>query len=95
MDFSILFSIFHDFQTGRMIESLIFLFVLWNRVKPHFKKIEDRMEGMEIAVKSLTQTMTSSFEAGEQRFSNIEKRLDAIENHPDDFEFKTLNSAKE
>ncbi len=86
----LLFSFARDIQPGRLIESLIFLFVLWGRVKPHFKKIEDRMAGMENAVNNLTLSMANGFAAGETRFSNIEKRLDVIENPQDDFVQKSL-----
>jgi hypothetical protein len=59
-------------EPGRLIESLIFLVVLLWKLNPHLKKIEDRMEGIENAVRE-------KFVAGESRFEEIETRLDSLE----------------
>lgn len=65
--------IFSDFQPGRVVESLVFLFVLWRKVGPHLKRVEDRLEGLEKAV-------AAGFSSGEARFINIEDRITVLEN---------------
>lgn len=57
---------------ARLIESLILLAVLWRKLKPHLDKIEQRMSGIEASLKQ-------GFAAGEERFTKIETRLDAVE----------------
>jgi len=75
MDFlSILEPMTKDLSPGRMLESLIVFFVVWNRLKPHLKKIEDRLEGVEKAV-------NSGFNSGSIRFTQIENRLEILENN--------------
>lgn len=76
--------LFKDFQMGRLIESLIFLAVLMTRVKPHMKKLDDRMGAIETSVKTIVESVTQGFQSGETRFGNIEGRLDKIEktDHP-------------
>lgn len=71
--------IFEGFQTGRLVESLIFLGVLWIKVKPHLKRVEDRMAGIENSMAGINQTVTMGFQSGETRLSAIENRLDKIE----------------
>lgn len=61
-----------DVSPGRLAEGLVLTFVVWRQVKPHLTKIEERMEGLEKAVKH-------GFQSGEQRFENIEIRITALE----------------
>ena len=81
MDFILSFTIdvLKDMDKGRLAENLIFLIVLWSRVKPHLKKIEERMAGMENVMQSFKDTVTESLHTGELRFSKIETRLDFLE----------------
>lgn len=81
MDFilSFTFDILKDMDKGRLAENLIFLIVLWSRVKPHLKKIEERMAGMERVMSSFKDTVTESLHHGDLRFSKIETRLDFLE----------------
>ncbi len=71
--------LFDGFQSGRLVESLIFLGVLWMKVKPHLKRVESRMAGIEQSIAGINHTVTVGFHAGETRFSAIENRLDKIE----------------
>ena len=86
MDFILSFTmdILKDMDKGRLAENLIFLIVLWSRVKPHLKKIEERMAGMENVMHSFKDTVNESLQSGELRFSKIESRLDFIESSVDD-----------
>lgn len=86
MDFILSFSldILRDMDKGRLAENLIFLIVLWSRVKPHLKKIEDRMAGIENVMTTFKNTVDDSLQLGEIRFSKIETRLDFIESDDDD-----------
>lgn len=79
----LIFSLLKDFEPGRFLESLAFLFVLWMKVKPHLKKIEDRMLGLENGLKTFNATVTDSFKSGENRFIIIESRLDKLEGPKD------------
>lgn len=85
MDFilSFTFDILKDMDKGRLAENLIFLVVLWSRVKPHLKKIEERMAGMESVMHSFKDTVTESLHHGDLRFSKIETRLDFLESAGD------------
>lgn len=62
----------HEISLGRMIESVVLLSIIWSKLKPHLKKIEDRLEGLETAVKT-------GFDNGETRFKLIEWRISALE----------------
>ena len=86
MDFilSFTFDILKDIDKGRLAENLIFLIVLWSRVKPHLKKIEDRMLGIENVMTTFKTTVDESLQHGDLRFSKIESRLDFLESAPDD-----------
>lgn len=86
MDFILSFSldILRDMDKGRLAENLIFLIVLWSRVKPHLKKIEDRMLGIEKVMTTFKNTVDESLHLGEIRFSKIESRLDFMESCDDD-----------
>lgn len=86
MDFllSFTFDILRDIDKGRLAENLIFLIVLWSRVKPHLKKIEDRMAGIENVMTTFKTTVDESLQHGDTRFSKIESRLDTLENGGDD-----------
>lgn len=61
-----------DIQPGRLVESLIFLGVLLWRIRPHLKRVEERLAGLEKAV-------TDGFKSGEQRFKGIEDRVTQLE----------------
>lgn len=86
MDFILSFSldILKDMDKGRLAENLIFLIVLWSRVKPHLKKIEERMAGMESVMRTFQATVHESLQHGDLRFSKIESRLDFLESSSDD-----------
>lgn len=71
----LILSVFTDIQPGRLTESLIFLCVLWWKVKPHLKRIEDEMGGMKIQLVNINESM----KVGEKRFENIEGRLVVLE----------------
>lgn len=73
------FDIIRDIDKGRLAENLIFLIVLWSRVKPHLKKIEERMAGIEHGMNSFKNSVDNALVAGDKRFSSIESRLDKIE----------------
>lgn len=64
-----------DFSLGRIGESFILLAIIWSRLKPHLKKIEDRLEGLEKALQV-------GFNSGEIRFSKIESRITVLEDKP-------------
>jgi hypothetical protein len=61
-----------DLSPGRMFESVVLLVIIWSRLRPHLKVIEDRLGGVENAVKV-------GFEAGNQRFKIIENRIMVLE----------------
>lgn len=61
-----------DISLGRMFESILLLFLIWSKLKPHLKKIEDRLEGLEKAV-------GDRFNSGEERFTKIEARIQQLE----------------
>lgn len=81
MDFILSFTIdiLKDMDKGRLAENLIFLIVLWSRVKPHLKNIEQRMAGMENVMRTFKATVDESLQHGDIRFSKIESRLDFLE----------------
>lgn len=58
---------------ARLLESLVLLAILWRKLKPHLDKIEERMSGIEMSIRS-------GFQSGEERFSKIESRLGKVEN---------------
>lgn len=62
----------HEISLGRMIEAFVLLGVIWRKLQPHLKKIEERLEGVELAVKK-------SSDADAARFTTIEVRLNALE----------------
>lgn len=68
-----------DIQPGRLVESLIFLCVLLWRIKPHLTRVEQRMKGIEGCMNRLECSMTKGFNAGEQRFDDLEDRLTEVE----------------
>lgn len=61
-----------DLSAGRMLESIVLLTIIWRKLRPHLEKIEKRLEGLEGAV-------TTGFNAGEQRFTKIEQRINVLE----------------
>lgn len=64
-----------EMSLARMGESVILLAIIWSRLKPHLKKIEDRLEGLEKALQV-------GFSTGETRFIKIEARITALEQIP-------------
>lgn len=86
MDFvlSFTFDILKDMDKGRLAENLIFLVVLWWKVKPHLTKIEERMAGIEKGMMNFKSTVDSALNAGDVRFQKIESRLDFLECLDDD-----------
>jgi hypothetical protein len=61
-----------DLSPGRMFESVLLLTIIWSKLKPHLKKIEDRLGGVENAVQT-------GFASGKTRFEMIENRLKVLE----------------
>ncbi len=61
-----------DISIARILESTILLSLIWSKIKPHLTKIEQRMEGLEQAVKV-------GFNNGSIRFETIEYRLKKLE----------------
>ena len=62
----------HEISLGRMFESIVLLGLIWSKLKPHLTKIEDRLAGLEGAVRL-------GFDAGEVRFEKIEKDVKMLE----------------
>lgn len=62
----------HDLSLGRMTESIVVFFIVWNRLKPKLEKMDDRLDSIEKAV-------TNGFKSGESRFEQIEHRLEKLE----------------
>lgn len=89
--FAFTLDILKDMDKGRLAENLIFLIVLWSRVKPHLKKIEERMAGIENVMTTFKSTVDESLHNGDLRFSKIESRLDFLESAPDDENSKQQN----
>lgn len=71
----LLLSFITDIEPGRLSESLIFLLILWFKVKPHLKLIEDRMQGIEVGVKNLGYKV----ELADKRFQDLEYRIENLE----------------
>lgn len=65
----------NDLSTGRLLESAIMLTIIWRKLKPHLKTLEDRLAGLENAVQT-------GFNSGELRFQKIEERITALEKTP-------------
>ncbi len=61
-----------EISLGRMVESLVLLSIIWSKLKPHLTKIEDRIAGLETALRD-------GFKSGDHRFSMIEDRVTALE----------------
>lgn len=57
---------------ARLFESVILLGLIWKKTKPILDKFEQRLGGIEKAVKE-------GFHAGEERFTRIETRLAEVE----------------
>lgn len=79
--FSLVQTFGKDLSPGRMLESFILLAVTWSRLKPHLKKMEERLAGLESA-------LTAGFKSGELRFERIEDRVTDLEKqkpHEGDF----------
>lgn len=71
--FSLLFTNFsNDLSPGRMVESMILLYIIWKKIKPHLDTLEARLAGLEKAVQD-------GFKTGESRFTAIEDRLAILE----------------
>lgn len=72
----------NDLSPGRLVESVILLAIIWKKLGPHLKVIETRLGGIEDKFKGLESTMKTGFNQGEERFKNIEGRLNGLENKP-------------
>lgn len=55
-----------DISLGRFVESVVLLWIIWRKLRPHLREIEKRMAGLEQSVKT-------GFNSGENRFQQIEK----------------------
>jgi hypothetical protein len=62
----------NDLSVARIVEAYVIFAIVWRKFKPHLTKIEDRLSGLEEAVKA-------GFNLGEQRFEKIEKRITVLE----------------
>jgi hypothetical protein len=92
---ALIFDILKDIQPGRLIESLIFLAVLMWKIKPHLKRVEDRMAGIETAMKAMKDSVTMGFAQGNARFTRIETRLDLLEHKPKNDDKVVSDGAKD
>ena len=61
-----------EISAGRMVESVVLLWIIWRKLSPHLEKIEARLAGLESAVKE-------GFNSGDERFKRIENRIDRLE----------------
>lgn len=76
----ILFARFgQDLSPGRLFESVILLSLIWKKLGPHLKVIENRLGGIESKCSGLEKAMTNGFNQGELRFKQIEGRLTDLE----------------
>lgn len=82
----IVFWVFKDIQPGRLVESLIFLFVMLWRVRPMFNSIKQQVAdavkeiaSLKTEVAQLKTAVTSGFQNGELRFDNLENRVKVLE----------------
>jgi hypothetical protein len=57
---------------ARLTESVMLLGIIWWKLKPHLKKIEDELA-------KLNDNMKNGFAAGEIRFEKIEMRVEILE----------------
>lgn len=62
----------HEISIGRMVEAYMLLHIIMHMLKPHLKKIEDRIAGLETAIRD-------GFKSGESRFDGLEKRVTILE----------------
>jgi len=62
-----------DLSPARMLEAVVLLFIIWRKLSPHLTKIENRIAGLESAVRD-------GFKTGESRFEKIENRVLSLEN---------------
>lgn len=65
-----------ELSPARILESMLILFVIWRKVKPHLTKIEERMAGLEKALRE-------GFNTGNIRFLNLENRVKELEKKGD------------
>lgn len=77
--FAFVWPFLKDFEPGRLLESLIFLAVLLAKLKPHLKRVEDRMAGIESNMKSIKDSVNLGFSQGNARFNKIEQRIEILE----------------
>jgi hypothetical protein len=61
-----------EISPARMLESIILLGLIWRKLSPHLTKIENRIAGLEAAVRE-------GFKSGELRFERIETRVTTLE----------------
>jgi hypothetical protein len=70
--FSLIESVWADSNPARLTESVMLLGIIWWKLKPHLKKIEDELA-------KLNANMRDGFQAGEVRFAKVEGRIDRLE----------------
>jgi hypothetical protein len=65
-----------DANPSHVIENLFLMFVLWRTVRPHLNKVEARMDSIASELNRINHSVVDGFKAGNERFSEIESRLD-------------------
>lgn len=70
--------VLQDMEPGRMVEGLIYLMVLFWKVKPHLNKVEQQMAGVVTELQKINMRLAH----GEERFDKIEDRLNKLEPQP-------------
>ena len=70
--FPLIEKIWTESNPARLTESVMLLGIIWWKLKPHLKKIEDELA-------KLNANMKNGFEAGEIRFTKIEMRVERLE----------------
>lgn len=77
--FDLLMVIISDIQPGRMFETLVFLALLWYKVRPHLETIEKRMKGLEDALNKGLAVSEVRFETIERKINTIDKKIVNLE----------------
>ncbi len=71
--------LFRDIEPGRLLESLIFLFVMLWRMRPYFRKFDGHVQELKAEISGLKAAVQAGFKSGEERFSRIENRVTLLE----------------
>ena len=70
--FPLIEKVWSESNPARLGESVMLLGIIWWKLKPHLKKIEDELA-------KLNANMQNGFAAGEVRFEKIESRVARLE----------------